>query len=144
MGRKTSRMARMATASHWSQARAWLRAVRRCFGGPIWLAAGLFLAVSSAPGACAAEPVKGEATLSAAGGYARLVLKLDEDVESEVTVAGTILVIRFKRPVDVPVVKLSDAVPEYVGSARRDPDGSAIRLRLRARLPAMARTPANG
>ncbi|MDB5654312.1 MAG: tetratricopeptide 4 protein, partial [Tardiphaga sp.] len=64
------------------------------------------------------------------GGYARIVLKLAEDVDSEVTQAGTILVIRFKRPVDVPVDALSDAAPDYVGSARRDPDGSAIRLAL--------------
>ena len=84
--------------------------------------------------------MKGEATLSVAGGYARLVLKLDEDVESEVTVAGTILVIRFKRPVDVPVVKLSDAAPEYVGSARRDPDGSAIRLALSRKVTVNAMT----
>ena len=79
------------------------------------------------------DPVKGEATFSAAGGYARLVLKLAEDVESEVTTAGSIIVIRFKRPVDIPVDKLSDAVPDYVGSARRDPDGSAIRLSLARR-----------
>jgi tetratricopeptide (TPR) repeat protein/outer membrane biosynthesis protein TonB len=82
------------------------------------------------PGACRADPVKGEATFSAAGGYARLVLKLAEDVESEVSTAGSILVIRFKRPVDIPVERLSDAAPDYVGSARRDPDGSAIRLSL--------------
>ena len=62
------------------------------------------------------------------------MLKLAEDVESEVTTAGTILVIRFKRPVDIPVDKLSDAVPDYVGSARRDPDGSAIRLSLARRV----------
>ena len=80
------------------------------------------------------EPVRGEATFSAAGGYARLVLKLAEDVESEVSTAGSILVIRFKRPVDIPVDKLSDAVPDYVGSARRDPDGSAIRLSLARRV----------
>jgi len=42
-------------------------------------------------------------------------------------------VIRFKRPVDVPVDKLADAVPDYVGSARRDPDGMAIRLSLTRR-----------
>ena len=41
--------------------------------------------------------------------------------------------IRFKRPVDIPVDKLSEAVPDYVGSARRDPDGSAIRLSLARR-----------
>jgi hypothetical protein len=35
--------------------------------------------------------------------------------------------------VDIPVDKLSDAVPDYVGSARRDPDGTAIRLSLSRR-----------
>lgn len=75
----------------------------------------------------------GEATFSAANGYARLVLKLKEDVESEVTTAGSIIVIRFKRPVDIAVERLGDAVPDYVGSARRDPDGSAIRLSLARR-----------
>ena len=64
------------------------------------------------PGACRAQPVRGEATFSAAGGYARLVLKLAEDVPSEVTAAGTIIVIRFKRPVDIAVDRLSEAVPE--------------------------------
>lgn len=62
------------------------------------------------------------------------MLKLKEDVESEVTTAGSIIVIRFKRPVDIPVEKLSDAVPDYVGAARRDPDGSAIRLSLARRV----------
>ena len=86
-------------------------------------------------GPCRADdPVKGEATFSSPGGYARLVLKLAEDVDSEVFTAGSILVIRFKRPVDIPVDKLSDAVPDYVGSARRDPDGSAIRLSLARRV----------
>ena len=77
-----------------------------------------------------ADPIHGEATLATANGYARLVLRLDEDVDSDVSVAGSVLIIRFKRPVDVPVDQLSDAVPDYVGSARRDPDGSAIRLAL--------------
>lgn len=77
-----------------------------------------------------ADPVHGEATLATENGYARLVVKLDEDVDSEVSVAGSILIIRFKRAVDVPVDQISDAVPDYVGSARRDPDGSAIRLAL--------------
>ncbi|MEH2478839.1 tetratricopeptide (TPR) repeat protein [Nitrobacteraceae bacterium AZCC 2146] len=77
-----------------------------------------------------AQAVKGAATMAVSGGYARIVVKLAEDVESEVTQAGTILVIRFKRPVDVPVDILSDAAPDYIGSARRDPDGAAIRLAL--------------
>lgn len=93
------------------------------------LAAGLV----SPRAALADDPVRGEATFQANGGYARLTLKLAEDVESDVTTAGSIIVIRFKRPVDVPVDKLSDAVPDYVGSARRDPDGMAIRLSLSRR-----------
>ena len=77
--------------------------------------------------------MRGEATFTSAGGFARLVLKLAEDVESEVSTAGSIIIIHFKRPVDIPVDKLSDAVPDYVGSARRDPDGTAIRLSLARR-----------
>src|SRR5579863_4662732 len=83
----------------------------------------------SSPG-FATEPVKAEAVLSSEGGYARLVIKFAEDVTSEVVTAGSIIVIRFERPVDVVVDKVADAVPDYVGSARRDPDGSAIRLSL--------------
>jgi hypothetical protein len=86
-------------------------------------------------GAChAADAIRGEATFAEAGGYARLVLKLAEDVDSEVTVAGSIIVIRFRHPVDIPIDALADAVPAYVGSARRDPDGSAIRLSLARRV----------
>ncbi|WP_426441825.1 tetratricopeptide repeat protein [Bradyrhizobium genosp. P] len=126
-------MARTAAAGTWSRGRAWARAARLCA-----LATGLVLAGLTLPTAARADdpvpPVPGEATFSAANGFARLTLKLKEDVESEVTTAGSIIVIRFKRPVDIPVEKLSEAVPDYVGSARRDPDGSAIRLSLARRV----------
>src|SRR5712692_2155994 len=121
-------MARTAAAGFWSQARACVRTAQCCLGAPSGLAAGLLLIGLTFPGACRADPVKGEATFSAAGGYARLVLKLAEDVESEVTAAGSIIVIRFKRPVDIPVDRLYEGAPDYIASARRDPDGSAIRL----------------
>src|ERR1700685_3344955 len=85
-------------------------------------------------GVCHADAIRGEATFAEAGGYARLVLKLAEDVDSEVTVAGSIIVIRFRHPVNIPIDALADAVPAYVGSARRDPDGSAIRLSLARRV----------
>ena len=126
-------MARTAAAGFWSLGRACARTAQCCPGAPSRLA-GLILIGLTFSGACRADPVKGEATFSAAGGYARLVLKLADDVGSEVTTAGSILVIRFNRPVDIPVDKLSDAVPDYVGSARRDPDGSAIRLSLARRV----------
>jgi tetratricopeptide (TPR) repeat protein len=127
-------MARTAAAGFCSLLRACARTVRRRLGRTVRLAAGLVLTGAMFCGAARADPVKGEATFSAAGGYARLVLTLAEDVDSEVTVAGSIIVIRFKRPVDIPVDQLSDAVPDYVGSARRDPDGSAIRLSLARRV----------
>jgi outer membrane biosynthesis protein TonB len=87
------------------------------------------------PASCrAADPIRGEASFSAASGYARLVFKLAEDVESEVVTAGSIVIIRFKRPVDIPIDKLAEAVPDYVNAVRRDPDGSAIRLSLARRV----------
>jgi hypothetical protein len=128
-------MPRAAAAGFWSLVRACVAAARRCLGRPSRLAAGLVLAGSTLSGIChAADPIKGEATFAESGGYARLVLKLAEDVDSEVSVAGSIIVIRFKHPVDIPVDALSDAVPDYVASARRDPDGSAIRLSLARRV----------
>src|SRR6478735_1509224 len=125
-------MGQRAAAGTGSQGRALARAARLCLGRglvAIVLLAGL---VVSQP--CRADdPVRGEATFTSGGGFARLVLKLAEDVESEVSTAGSIIIIHFKRPVDIPVDKLSDAVPDYVGSARRDPDGTAIRLSLSRR-----------
>ncbi|QPF82818.1 tetratricopeptide repeat protein [Bradyrhizobium genosp. L] len=125
-------MARTAAAGTWSLGRAFARLARLCL-----IAAGLALPTLTFPTVARAEdpppPVPGEATFSAANGYARLVLKLKEDVESEVTTAGSIIVIRFKRPVDISVDQIGDAVPDYVGAARRDPDGMAIRLSLARR-----------
>ena len=59
--------------------------------------------------------VKGEAAVSVSGGYARLILRLAEDVESEVTAAGSIIVIRFKRPVDCGVngPRRPEVAPSY-------------------------------
>lgn len=82
----------------------------------------------------AADPIRGEASFSAGGGFARLVIKLGEDVPSEVTTAGSILIVRFDRPVDVPVDRVPEGAPDYVNSARRDPDGGAIRLSLARRV----------
>ena len=131
-------MARTAAGGFWSQIRALSRSVRRWHDGfrrSRLLAAALIVSGLSFAAPCrAADAVKGEATFSAAKGYARLVLKLAEDVPSEVVTAGSIVVIRFERPVDIPVDRLSDAVPDYVSSARRDPDGTAIRLSLARRV----------
>jgi len=124
-------MARQAAGGRGSRTRALARTARLCL---FRLATGLTGLTVVATPVRAQDLVKGDANFSSGGGFARLVLKLAEDVDTEVTTAGSIIVIRFKRPVDIPVEKLSDAVPDYVGSARRDPDGSAIRLSLARRV----------
>ncbi|NEW90594.1 tetratricopeptide repeat protein [Rhodopseudomonas sp. BR0M22] len=119
-------MARMAAAGVWSQALVG-RVARLCLALALLIAAVL----TAQP---AAAQVRGEASFEAKGGYGRLQLKLAEDVESDVATAGLIVVIRFKRPVDISVDKLADSAPGYIGSARVDPDGYAIRLALTRKL----------
>ncbi|MGV7211978.1 tetratricopeptide repeat protein [Bradyrhizobium sp. UFLA05-112] len=128
-------MARQAAAGFWSRARALVLtsapAARRRVRALSALAACLLVGLASP---ARAQPVRGEATFSAGGGFARLVIKLGEDVSSEVTTAGSILIIRFERPVDIPVDRIPEGAPDYVNSARRDPDGAAIRLSLARRV----------
>jgi tetratricopeptide (TPR) repeat protein len=126
-------MARRAAAGLGSHGRVLARRAYLCLARLLPLAV-LLILLTLSPAARADDPVKGVATFSAANGFARLVFKLAEDVESEVSTAGSIVVIRFKRPIDIPVERLADAVPDYVGMARRDPDGTAIRLSLSRRV----------
>ncbi|MBR0718618.1 tetratricopeptide repeat protein [Bradyrhizobium liaoningense] len=124
-------MARKAAAGFWSLARAFGRGARRRIHGlPVLALIGLIGLAMPAR----AEPVQGEASMAAAGGFGRLIIKLAEDVPSEVTTAGSILIIRFERPVDVPVERIPEGAPDYINSARRDPDGGAIRLSLSRRV----------
>ncbi|MHC4046065.1 tetratricopeptide repeat protein [Bradyrhizobium sp. 23AC] len=125
-------MARKAAAGFVSRARALAPGLLRHVRTAGVLAACLLTGLG-AP-ARAADPIRGEASFSAGGGFARLVIKLGEDVPSEVTTAGSILIIRFDRAVDVPVDRVPEGAPDYVNSARRDPDGGAIRLSLARRV----------
>lgn len=125
-------MAREAAAGFVSRARALALGLSRHVRKAVLLVACLLIGLG-AP-ARAADAVRGEASFSAGGGFARLVIKLGEDVPSEVTTAGSILIIRFDRPVDVPVDRVPEGAPDYVNSARRDPDGVAIRLSLARRV----------
>jgi tetratricopeptide (TPR) repeat protein len=124
-------MACIAAGGFWSQIRARARAVRLCLATAVLLSSG---------GIAQAQTVKGEASFSASGGYARLLFKLAEDVPVEVTTAGSIVIIRFASPVDIPMDRWVEGALDYVSSARRDPDGSAIRLSLarRVRINTMA------
>ncbi|WP_167767463.1 tetratricopeptide repeat protein [Bradyrhizobium frederickii] len=125
-------MAREAAAGFVSRARAFAPGLSRHVRAAGMLAVCLLIGLG-AP-VRAADPVRGEATFSAGGGFARLVIKLGEDVPSEVATAGSILIIRFDRPVEVPVDRVPEGAPDYINSARRDPDGTAIRLSLARRV----------
>ena len=116
-------MARMTPIGLRSQVRARMRA-------GIALASAIIIGMLLSTVAAGAAPVSGEASLSAQNGYARLVLKFAEDVGAEVTTAGSILLIRFDRPANIPIDRWTDAAPDYIASARGDPDGSALRLSL--------------
>ena len=82
------------------------------------------------PSAAGAAPVSGEVAVSTRDGYVRLVFTLSEETDAEVRLNNGILVIAFKQPVDVKVGRIAEAASSYVGAARRDPDGSAVRLAL--------------
>jgi tetratricopeptide (TPR) repeat protein len=69
-------------------------------------------------------------SVGTSGGYARLVLRFTEEVEAQVRMSNGILVISFKRPVDVAVDRVVSGSADLVTAARRDPDGRAIRIAL--------------
>jgi tetratricopeptide (TPR) repeat protein len=96
-----------------------------CACAAIWV---LGLLLSSGP--LRADPINGEITVTTDGGYARLLIKLDEEVEAKVTTSGTVLIISFKKPVSVPVERINARAPDYISAARLDPDGSSIRIAL--------------
>lgn len=82
------------------------------------------------PRPAAAQAVRGDASVVTSGGYARLVIKLAEEVEAQVRSSGGILVIQFRRPVDIAVDRIPAGAGNYFAAARRDPDGRALRFAL--------------
>ncbi|HEV2958069.1 MAG TPA: tetratricopeptide repeat protein [Xanthobacteraceae bacterium] len=89
----------------------------------------LALSLIFAPGAHA-ESVKAELSVSTGAGFARFVFHFTEDSDAEINLSNGILVIAFKKPVDVSVDRIAVGAPDYVNAARRDPDGMAVRVAL--------------
>ncbi len=102
----------------------------------------LALAVFAAsPRAASAQAVKGEVAATIENGFARLVFVLAEEVESEVRAANGVLIVNFRRPVELNLERLPVSAREFVSAARRDPDGRSIRIAL-ARKATLSSTPA--
>src|ERR1043166_9367578 len=86
----------------------------------------LALSLVFAPGA-RAEPINSEIGVITSSCFARFVFHFTEDTDSEINLSNGILVIAFKKPVDVSVDRITVGAPDYVNAARRDPDGMAPR-----------------
>lgn len=72
--------------------------------------------------------------MSTAGGFGRLVIRLDGEMDAEVKVSSGVLIIQFKQPVNVPMDRATNGASQYFGAARRDPDGKALRFALAQKL----------
>jgi hypothetical protein len=55
---------------------------------------------------------------------------LSEYDDVHARVANHVLVVSFKHPIDVNVDRIPSQIPDYVGAARRDPDGRGVRMAL--------------
>jgi len=98
--------------------------------GPAAAALLLLTVALAAPGASNADPIKTSLDAAVRNGFARLVFTMSEDDEAAVRVAGNVLIISFAHPISLSVDRLAMQMPDYIGAARRDPDGKAIRMAL--------------
>jgi hypothetical protein len=113
-----------------------IRTSRVCLGLSLWRGkatiVGMALLGVAFAGALAAvaDPIKASVEAKVEDGYARLVFTMSDDVDANVRIAGSILIISFKQPTDISVDRLAVQAPDYIAAARRDPDGMAVRLAL--------------
>ena len=105
-----------------------LRRAERRVAVRSFLLAALLLIALAFPRAQAASAVKGEVSAAVENGFARLIFTLAEDVESQVRVANGILIITFKRPVDITVDSSTPA--RRATSAPRAAIPTARRIRI--------------
>ncbi len=78
----------------------------------------------------AQEMLAGRVTATTDHGFTRLVFKFDQAVPAQVSLTWPIMIIHFDKPVDLSVDRLNEHAPGYISAARRDPDGTAVRIAL--------------
>ncbi len=99
----------------------------------VFLAIELLLLLALAlvfPGGARAEGELAEISVATSSGYARLVFTFATETEADVRLSNGIIVIAFKKPIEVNVERIAIGASGYVSAARRDPDGTGIRLAL--------------
>jgi len=93
------------------------------------LAGALILAALG--GTPAAAAIAGRLQASQADGFGRIIFDLNQATKATTQVSNGILVISFGEPVALNVERLPLQLPDYIGVARLDPDGRAVRLALK-------------
>lgn len=93
-------------------------------------AAALGLVAFALAAPSAAAPLKTTLAVTTSDGYARLVFIASGYIEGSARQTGNVLIISFKQPLDVSVDRVAEQAPDYIGAARRDPDGMAVRVAL--------------
>jgi hypothetical protein len=92
------------------------------------------LVAGAVPASAQSDPPEATVTADLSGGYARLVFTLGDDVDADVHTAGNVLIVTFDKPVSISVDRLPAQASDYIGAARRDPDGRAIRMALERKV----------
>ncbi len=69
-------------------------------------------------------------TGSEAGGYGRLVLTFDKPVTVKATVSGGVLILGYGERAPAGPERLSEEMPSFIATVRRDPDGTGLRAAL--------------
>ena len=93
-------------------------------------AAALGLVAFALAAPSAAAPLKTTLAVTTTDGYARLVFTASGYIDGSARQTGNVLIISFKQPLDVAVNRVAEQAPDYIGAARRDPDGTAVRMAL--------------
>jgi hypothetical protein len=88
------------------------------------------LAVASPALAARLITAKGSETGSGAGGYGRIVLTFDKPVSVKAKLAGGVLLVGYGERITPGPEHLTEEMPAFVSSVRRDPDGTGLRLAL--------------
>ena len=79
--------------------------------------------------AARAETMKGEISVNTNAGYARLVFTFPEENDADVRLANGVIVISFKKPIDISADRIVAGAASYISAARRD---RCARLRAEA------------
>ncbi len=100
----------------------------------------ILTAAIAAPPAAMADPVRAGVSVNVSAGYARLVFSIGDDVDAEAHLAGNVLIVSFSEPVMIAVERIAIEAKDYIGAARRDPDGRAVRFALSGHVKLNAMT----